>query len=339
MPRIRNRRKQNRASSSLGRGCDPWEEEDFVAPNLRCHLNQLDKDIQLKMYLEAERKAVQMSVMMELRQRDLWIKSFFNSALQRDYDAQSVLRTLHPLDRHYYARSVPTIEAPRHVRLERDCDAQSVPTIETPRHVAVYIVLIALAYIFLLITFFSESYDEAVAIFLVGILPQAFHSATNAASWTTVYLRDWVRDWVLILAQAFHSAASFSVHILSHAFYSMASAAFWTTTYLNDLSITITVLPMMLLALVIGMLWVVLKTSTEEDSTAVPVEDEPDKALSKVDANDQCVVCLDAEQTRVFAPCGHICCCDECCDRIMNSSKVCPLCRQPCTWGGRMYKG
>ena len=61
----------------------------------------------------------------------------------------------------------------------------------------------------------------------------------------------------------------------------------------------------------------------------------------KVSAEDgQWVVCLDAGQTHAFVPCGHICCCGECCDRIMNSaSKVCLLCRQPCIWGGRMYKG
>ncbi len=38
-----------------------------------------------------------------------------------------------------------------------------------------------------------------------------------------------------------------------------------------------------------------------------------------------CVVCLSAPKSICFAPCGHICCCDECSDS--KKIKSCPLCR------------
>ena len=196
-------------------------------------------------------------------------------------------------------------------------------------------------------------FGTLLLIVAVSLLAQGFRIAASAAYWAMIYLR----DLVVILAQGFPNAASAAywaiiymrdwVVILAQGFHTTVSLAYWVTVYLRDWvvvlatylnAITITGPQMMLLALVIGMLWVVLKTSTKEDSTAFSVEDEPDKALSEVDGG-QCVVCLDGESTNAFTPCGHICCCEECCDRIMNSIKVCPLCRQPCAWGGRMYKG
>lgn len=43
----------------------------------------------------------------------------------------------------------------------------------------------------------------------------------------------------------------------------------------------------------------------------------------------ECVVCLDEEApAKIFAPCGHKCCCDECVEKIMAIHQPCPLCRQ-----------
>ena len=39
----------------------------------------------------------------------------------------------------------------------------------------------------------------------------------------------------------------------------------------------------------------------------------------------ECVVCLAAPRDHVLVPCGHACCCDECCATI----SFCPLCRAP----------
>ena len=52
-----------------------------------------------------------------------------------------------------------------------------------------------------------------------------------------------------------------------------------------------------------------------------------------------CVICLAADKTHVFVPCGHICCCGRCSDIIMQrSSKICPVCRQACQMSIQTYK-
>ncbi|NWR44257.1 LRSM1 ligase, partial [Regulus satrapa] len=38
----------------------------------------------------------------------------------------------------------------------------------------------------------------------------------------------------------------------------------------------------------------------------------------------ECVVCMEQEPQMVFLPCGHVCCCQGCCERLRS----CPLCRQ-----------
>jgi hypothetical protein len=43
---------------------------------------------------------------------------------------------------------------------------------------------------------------------------------------------------------------------------------------------------------------------------------------------DECCVCLEADKSHIFAPCGHFCVCQGCADSIMAASKECPVCRQ-----------
>ncbi|XP_051492467.1 E3 ubiquitin-protein ligase LRSAM1 isoform X2 [Apus apus] len=38
----------------------------------------------------------------------------------------------------------------------------------------------------------------------------------------------------------------------------------------------------------------------------------------------ECVVCMEQETQMVFLPCGHVCCCQTCCQRL----QTCPLCRK-----------
>ncbi|NXM66979.1 LRSM1 ligase, partial [Serilophus lunatus] len=38
----------------------------------------------------------------------------------------------------------------------------------------------------------------------------------------------------------------------------------------------------------------------------------------------ECVVCMEQEPQMIFLPCGHVCCCQSCCERLHS----CPLCRQ-----------
>ena len=47
----------------------------------------------------------------------------------------------------------------------------------------------------------------------------------------------------------------------------------------------------------------------------------------------ECVVCLAAPRDHVLVPCGHACCCDECCAAI----SFCPLCRAPVEKAVKLY--
>ncbi|NWI54407.1 LRSM1 ligase, partial [Calyptomena viridis] len=72
--------------------------------------------------------------------------------------------------------------------------------------------------------------------------------------------------------------------------------------------------------------------------TEVPVAPEPsapfEEPLSPVgptapplqweERKSECVVCLEQEPQMIFLPCGHVCCCQSCCERLHS----CPLCRQ-----------
>lgn len=48
------------------------------------------------------------------------------------------------------------------------------------------------------------------------------------------------------------------------------------------------------------------------------------------EGDDDCLICADAKQDVVFAPCGHFCACFGCANRIFGSrDKRCPVCRTP----------
>ncbi|XP_037653929.1 E3 ubiquitin-protein ligase LRSAM1 isoform X2 [Choloepus didactylus] len=47
----------------------------------------------------------------------------------------------------------------------------------------------------------------------------------------------------------------------------------------------------------------------------------------------ECVVCLEREAQMIFLNCGHVCCCQECCQPL----RTCPLCRQEVTQRLRIY--
>ncbi|KAL7722654.1 Zinc finger domain containing protein [Entamoeba marina] len=56
-------------------------------------------------------------------------------------------------------------------------------------------------------------------------------------------------------------------------------------------------------------------------STQSMCNEEPD------DMNKICKVCLCNEKNTVFIPCGHICCCFECSEKL----SICPVCRSRIT--------
>uniref|UniRef100_A0A8C0X8I1 E3 ubiquitin-protein ligase LRSAM1 n=1 Tax=Castor canadensis TaxID=51338 RepID=A0A8C0X8I1_CASCN len=47
----------------------------------------------------------------------------------------------------------------------------------------------------------------------------------------------------------------------------------------------------------------------------------------------ECVVCLEREAQMIFLTCGHVCCCQQCCQPL----HTCPLCRQEITQRLRIY--
>mmetsp|Transcript_17195 Transcript_17195/g.37303 ORF Transcript_17195/g.37303 Transcript_17195/m.37303 type:complete len:476 (-) Transcript_17195:246-1673(-) len=41
-----------------------------------------------------------------------------------------------------------------------------------------------------------------------------------------------------------------------------------------------------------------------------------------------CIVCFDAPRTHVFVPCGHMCACQSCSQKLMKKGQKCPMCTQ-----------
>lgn len=41
-----------------------------------------------------------------------------------------------------------------------------------------------------------------------------------------------------------------------------------------------------------------------------------------------CILCLDAPRTHVFVPCGHMCACQSCSQKLMKKGHKCPMCTQ-----------
>nr|XP_054502222.1 E3 ubiquitin-protein ligase LRSAM1 isoform X1 [Agelaius phoeniceus] len=63
---------------------------------------------------------------------------------------------------------------------------------------------------------------------------------------------------------------------------------------------------------------------------SAPLEEPPGPAAPTAPAlqgderKSECVVCMEQEPQMIFLPCGHVCCCQGCCERLCS----CPLCRQ-----------
>jgi hypothetical protein len=42
-----------------------------------------------------------------------------------------------------------------------------------------------------------------------------------------------------------------------------------------------------------------------------------------------CVVCFDAPKDHAIVPCMHVCACEVCAERLLQSPATCPVCREP----------
>jgi hypothetical protein len=50
-----------------------------------------------------------------------------------------------------------------------------------------------------------------------------------------------------------------------------------------------------------------------------------------------CVICKVKEKFWASNPCGHLCLCEDCQKTIMNTTKLCPLCREKVAFMIRIY--
>uniref|UniRef100_A0A8C6CFH7 E3 ubiquitin-protein ligase LRSAM1 n=1 Tax=Monodon monoceros TaxID=40151 RepID=A0A8C6CFH7_MONMO len=74
----------------------------------------------------------------------------------------------------------------------------------------------------------------------------------------------------------------------------------------------------------------VLPTAPEELPEAV----RPSAPCAELEAQtSECVVCLEREAQMIFLNCGHVCCCQQCCQPL----RTCPLCRQDIAQRLRIY--
>ncbi|NXF92194.1 LRSM1 ligase, partial [Eubucco bourcierii] len=78
-----------------------------------------------------------------------------------------------------------------------------------------------------------------------------------------------------------------------------------------------------------------LRTEVDTEAPAAPEPSAPlEKPPSPVvptapplrwdEKKSECVVCMEQEPQIIFLPCGHVCCCQNCCERL----QPCPLCRK-----------
>ncbi|CAI9174843.1 unnamed protein product [Rangifer tarandus platyrhynchus] len=75
----------------------------------------------------------------------------------------------------------------------------------------------------------------------------------------------------------------------------------------------------------------ILPTAPEELPEAVRPSAPPAELLQV--QTSECVVCLEREAQMIFLNCGHVCCCQQCCQPL----RICPLCRQDIAQRLRIY--
>lgn len=51
----------------------------------------------------------------------------------------------------------------------------------------------------------------------------------------------------------------------------------------------------------------------------------------------QCCVCMDRERSAALLPCGHVCVCTECSERLRSRGQSCPICRSRIDTSVRLF--
>ena len=69
----------------------------------------------------------------------------------------------------------------------------------------------------------------------------------------------------------------------------------------------------------------------DDDDDDDEVANNPNQNEEEVDLELLCKVCLSVPLTHMFLPCFHWCTCQPCGDRLLNTTRKCPICRRDLT--------
>ncbi|KAG2788956.1 hypothetical protein PC129_g4923 [Phytophthora cactorum] len=64
----------------------------------------------------------------------------------------------------------------------------------------------------------------------------------------------------------------------------------------------------------------------------------PVKRISEAQRTDECVICFDGPQEAVCVPCGHNAVCMDCAQELLDTTRLCPVCRQQVREVIRLYR-
>ena len=83
----------------------------------------------------------------------------------------------------------------------------------------------------------------------------------------------------------------------------------------------------------------VAASAAEDLKVAASAADDSTVAASAADdaTDDSCIICMEAEKTHAFIPCGHTCTCARCSELVMEKGGTCPYCRAPAMMATRIY--
>ena len=79
--------------------------------------------------------------------------------------------------------------------------------------------------------------------------------------------------------------------------------------------------------------------STEKGLSAAVSQLELSGTPLSTDEQTLCVVCMDAPKTHAIVPCGHVCICEGCAEKLLapQAPLVCPMCREHATMVMKLY--
>mmetsp|Transcript_22636 Transcript_22636/g.57698 ORF Transcript_22636/g.57698 Transcript_22636/m.57698 type:complete len:158 (+) Transcript_22636:327-800(+) len=62
------------------------------------------------------------------------------------------------------------------------------------------------------------------------------------------------------------------------------------------------------------------------------------KEKGEIEQSKQCSVCFENESSTVLLPCGHLCVCEICAQKLLEERPTCPICRKHIEGMNRVYQ-